>query len=234
MTAWLTLIAVSFLLGSVPTGHLIARARGVDIRRHGSGNIGATNVMRVLGPRAGLLCLALDILKGFIPVLGAGLVTGAIGATRLAPADAWWWLAVMTGAVAGHMFSPWMGFRGGKGVATGLGALLGLYPYLTIPAVAALVVWSALVAAFRYVGLSSVIAAACLPVFTAVWGAARAVLVLRLDSDQWAAERKAWIPFLVMTSLMAAFVIVRHRGNIRRTLAGTEPRLGARSGPPRD
>lgn len=233
MSTWLTLIAASFLLGSVPTGHLIARARGVDIRRHGSGNIGATNVMRVLGPRAGLLCLALDILKGFIPTLGAGLVSGSAGAARLDPADAWWWLAVMAAAVAGHMFSPWVGFRGGKGVATGLGALLGVYPYLTLPAVGALAVWFAMVAAFRYIGIASVVAAACLPVFAAAWGALRAVLILRLDRDQWDVHRQVWIPFLVVTSLLAAFVIVKHRGNIRRTLAGTEPRFGEPR-PPRD
>jgi acyl-phosphate glycerol 3-phosphate acyltransferase len=138
VSLWLSLLILSFLSGSIPFGLLIARARGVDIRRHGSGNIGATNVWRVLGRGPGLLCFALDVLKGLAPTLGAAWTTGLLGPRALpGPIDArsaWLWLVVMALAILGHMFSPWVGFRGGKGVATGLGALLGVWPFLTAPA----------------------------------------------------------------------------------------------------
>ncbi len=234
--SWLAFIAAAFLCGSIPTGLWIARARGVDIRKHGSGNIGATNVGRVLGARLGLLCFVVDVAKGFAPTFAAGVYFGLIGGAQPGPREATLWLVVMACAVLGHMFTPWAGFRGGKGVATGLGALLGVYPYLTVPAVAALAAWAAVLAIWRYVGLASIVAAFLLPVFVLVWAALRAVLVLRVPADQLIAYRTAWLPFLVVTSLLAAAVVVRHRSNIRRMLEGREHRFGekTRSADPAD
>jgi acyl phosphate:glycerol-3-phosphate acyltransferase len=117
---WPIAMAIAFLAGSIPFGLLIAQAKGLDIRKHGSGNIGATNVARVLGMKLGLLCFGLDVLKGLGPTLGAGLAMGVVGTLEVPAIDAWWWLGVMSAAIFGHMFSPWIGFRGGKGVATGL------------------------------------------------------------------------------------------------------------------
>jgi glycerol-3-phosphate acyltransferase PlsY len=142
---------LAYLVGSIPFGLFIAFARGIDIRKHGSGNIGATNVGRVLGPKAWLACFTLDFAKGLLPSLGAGAWLGLIGSTQPASAHAWVWVLVMAGPVLGHMFCPWLKFRGGKGVATGLGAMLGVYPILTIAGFAAAAVWLAAAARWRYV-----------------------------------------------------------------------------------
>ena len=116
---WWTAIAVSFACGSTPFGVMIARSRGVDIRKEGSGNPGATNVGRVLGRRFGIACFLLDALKGATPVLLAGWLSGVIGrdAGEIAPAAAWGWMSVAVAAILGHCFSPFLGFRGGTGVA---------------------------------------------------------------------------------------------------------------------
>ena len=142
MIVWAAAIPIGFLIGSIPFGFIIGRIKGIDVREHGSGNIGATNVGRVLGRRLGAICFALDLFKGLAPTLGAGLAAGVVGGYGIGSADAWWWLAVMVSPVLGHMYSPWIGFRGGKGVATGLGALLGVAPILTGPALGALAVWN--------------------------------------------------------------------------------------------
>ncbi len=133
---WAALLALAFLAGSIPFGLLIAKSKGVDIRAHGSGNIGATNVGRVLGKRFGFACFFLDALKGALPVVIAGLVVGLWGRPLegIASADAWLWLAVGMLALLGHMFSPWIGFKGGKGVATGFGAMVAMWTPLTLPA----------------------------------------------------------------------------------------------------
>src|SRR5437016_1587601 len=116
---WLLLMLAAFVSGSIPFALLIGKAHGIDIRAYGSGNIGATNVGRVLGKGAGLLCFALDVLKGFLPTLGAGAVMGLIGGSifdaPIGPRAACPWLAVMALSVLGHIFSPWVGFKGGKG-----------------------------------------------------------------------------------------------------------------------
>lgn len=215
---WPIAYAGAFLAGSIPFGLLIARANSVDIRRVGSGNIGATNVVRTVGIRPGILCFVLDVLKGMVPALAAGVASGLVG-TLSVPADqAWLWLGVVIAAVAGHMFSPWVGFKGGKGVATGLGAMLGIYPALTTPGLAAFVAWIIIVRRWRMVGIASVIAAALLPIVVA----AQFAIAHHLD---------AATPFIAVTSVLALLIIVRHRGNIARTLAGTEPKLGEQTGP---
>ena len=218
MLDWSLFVAAAYAVGSVPVGFLIGRARGVDLREAGSGNIGATNAGRVLGRRWGALCFLLDVLKGAAPVLAAGAWTGAIADERLGAADEAWWCGVALAAIVGHVCPVWLGFRGGKGVATSLGALGALWPIATVPAAAALAVWLGFAVATRYVGLSSVAAAVALPV--AAWVASRTAV--------WG-ERAVW-PALAMMTLLAGLVIWRHRGNLARTWRGEEPRIGGRRG----
>lgn len=213
-TLRLILVAAGYLVGGIPFGLLIARTKGVDILKVGSGNIGATNVGRVLGRKFFYYCFALDVLKGLAPTLAFGLITGATDASTRTPADLWWWLAAMLAPVMGHMFSPYLGFKGGKGVATGLGSMLAVFPVLTVPAAIGLATYIAVVKITRYVGVASCSAAVSLPIsVSAFWLA---------GAPAWAA---AW-PAAVVTGLLAAVVIYKHRGNLARTLAGTEPRAG--------
>ncbi len=221
---WTIAIALGFLAGSFPTGLIIGRAHGIDIRAHGSGNIGATNVGRVLGPRAWLLCFAGDFLKGFAPTFGAGYLAGVVGRMDLAPDQAWPWLALVLAPVLGHMFCPWLGFKGGKGVATGLGAVLGVFPALTIPGAVACLVFIVALAAWRYVSLASMLAAVSLPAWVLTFFAL--------------ASREGWFgpprmpasaPFVIVTVAIASMVVLRHRANLSRLRAGTEPKLGDRS-----
>jgi len=215
---WAIAITLAFLIGSIPVGLLMARARGIDLRAVGSGNIGATNAMRALGRRLGLLCFALDAAKGAIPTALAGAVL--VGEPLTTP-DAWRWLAIAGAAVAGHMFPPWLAFRGGKGVATGLGALLGIWPILTLPAIAAAIVWFATLTLTRFVGVSSCVAALVIPPLT--W--TTLTLGNRGALPLWEGQAPM-TPFLTVTTCLAAIVIIKHRGNIQRALAGVEPRVG--------
>jgi len=211
---WFLFVAAGYVTGSAPFGYVIGRARGVDLREHGSGNIGATNAGRVLGRGWGALCFVLDVLKGAAPVLVAGYWTGAIADASLGVADGAWWCGVAMATIVGHVCPVWLGFKGGKGVATSLGALGALWPIATVAVGVALGVWIVFALATRYVGLSSVAAAVALPAatlgasFTGVWG-----------------ERAVW-PALVMTMLLAVLVVWRHRGNLARTWRGEEPRIG--------
>jgi glycerol-3-phosphate acyltransferase PlsY len=179
----------------VPGGYLVARARGIDIRRQGSGNIGATNVLRTLGRGAAVVTLAADIVKGL-----AGVLVGS----RAGPEPAWAALAVLL-VVVGNCWPVFLGFRGGKGVATGLGAFLAATPWAILPAAA---VWLALLASFRFVSLASVCAVIGLPL---------AILVLGYPR-----------PLVLAGAAVAVIVIGRHHENITRLLAGTERRFGQR------
>jgi len=190
----------AFLLGSIPFGMLLARAKGVDIRTVGSGNIGATNVVRALGPKVGLAVFALDVLKGTIPALIAKQVVQApVGAVQIQTNS----MLMGVVAILGHMFSPFIGFKGGKGVATGFGAALGAIPGA---ALVGLAVISLTVALTRYVSLGSILAAISVPIVS--------MLVFR-DSLQL-------LPILVV---MAAFIIWKHRANIERLRNGTESKF---------
>ena len=205
------LIPVAFLLGSVPTGVLIARKRGVDLRSVGSGNVGATNVGRALGKRFFFVVLALDAFKAFLPSMAASLLV--LLSTEPADRSALTfglWIAVGVAAVCGHVFSPFLKFKGGKGVACGLGLVLGIFPYLTVPGVLGLLVFIAVFKLSRYVSLGSIVGAASLPIWylIAAWGL------------NWSLERQ-W-PVLALLTLAAGLLIWRHRENVRRLLAGTE------------
>jgi len=205
---------VGYLSGSIPFALLLGRLRGVDIRTVGSGNVGATNLGRACGKPWGIGCFVLDMTKGLAPVLVAGGLLGYLGQADLPPADAWRWLSVGAAAVFGHVFPVWLKFRGGKGVATGAGVLLGFWPVLTVPGLLGAAVWGGIVAASRYVGVASVVAALSLP----LW-----LLIISLVDGHALSAR---LPFFVVSGLLAALVTFRHRGNIARTLAGTEPKIG--------
>jgi glycerol-3-phosphate acyltransferase PlsY len=197
-------VALGYLLGSIPFGFLLVRLRGGgDVRRTGSGGTGATNVTRRAGKWAGLLTLLLDALKGAAAVLLARLlVSGEAGAE-------WWAAVAAVAAVVGHVFPVWLGFKGGKGVATGLGVFLVLAPLavLFVALLFAAVVW-----AWRYVSLGSIAAAAALPF--AVWATAAGGL-----------RDAAATPALVVAAAGAVLIIFMHRANIERLLRGQENRL---------
>jgi len=188
-------LAGSFLAGSIPFSWLLGRLRGTDIRRAGSGNVGATNLLRTCGTGIGVVGLVLDALKGAAPVAAAM----ALGLSGPVPAAC----AVL--AVLGHVLTPWLGFRGGKGVATAMGALLVL---ATWPVLAALGVFAVVLALFRFVSLASICAAVSL---------VPASLLLMPGTRNLAVH--------VVCGLVAALVVVRHLGNIRRLLRGEESRF---------
>jgi glycerol-3-phosphate acyltransferase PlsY len=197
----------AYLLGSIPFGYLLVRAfYGGDVRKTGSGNIGATNVSRT-SPKLGVVTLLLDALKGFAAV--ALVVMWTHGDRKLAFAAAFT-------AICGHMFPAWLGFRGGKGVATGLGAFLLLTPKAVGVSVAIFVL---LFLALRWVALSSVVASASLPLLAWAFGEASYVpMSVRLGA--LACPQ----PILWLTAA-ALLIILKHRSNLRRMLAGTEPRF---------
>ncbi len=203
---------LAYVIGSTPFGVLIARSRGVDLRKAGSGNVGATNVGRTLGRKWGLLCFALDVAKGLIPVLVVGLLLRRQDGfpTLVHQAS---WLATGFGAIAGHVFSFYLKFRGGKGVATALGVVVGIFPYFTLPGLCVLAIWIAVTLISRYVSLGSVVAAVAFgPLFVAFnWPA----------TDYW--------PLGIFAVAMALLIIVRHRSNIGRLLAGTENKISKKS-----
>ena len=196
--ALIPVLVGAYLVGAIPFGLLLGRAlRGVDIRQHGSRNIGATNAYRVLGPGIGLAVFALDFAKGFGPA--------ALGA-RLAPAG---WtpstVALLAGgaAIVGHVFPAYLTFRGGKGVATSAGVLLAVAP---VPTAIAAGVWGATLVATRYVSLASILAAVALPAAAGVLDGPRS-------------------PVAIAATLVGALVILRHRANIGRLARGEEPRF---------
>lgn len=220
---WLTLILLAYLAGAIPFGLIIGRMRGIDIREHGSKNIGATNVGRVLGRTCGGLCFVLDVLKGALPVLVVGWISGVLGQplSELTQTEMWLWLAVAAASVAGHMASIFIGFKGGKGVATAFGVMAAMWPLLTVPALVALVVWFVTLRISGYVSIASMLAAVSLPV-----GAA--VAAIQSDRGAGVEALSHSLPILSITTALAILVIYRHRGNIARLRRGEEPKLGTK------
>lgn len=209
------LLLMGYLSGSIPFALFLGWSRGVDIRTVGSGNVGATNVGRTLGKKWGVICLLLDVAKGLGPVLIAGWWLGLLTAENPSASASLSWLAVGVAAVLGHVFPVWLKFKGGKGVATALGVLLGFWPLLTIPGLAAALTWIVLALVSRYISVASVGAAASLPVYLLLMGLGWRGMTL---TQLW--------PFLLIAAAMTTLVIVRHRGNISRLLKGTEPKWG--------
>jgi acyl-phosphate glycerol 3-phosphate acyltransferase len=211
LTAAVLLLTAAYLLGAIPFGYLIGRARGIDLFKVGSGNIGATNAARVLGPRFGALVFLLDFLKGALPVAlvvplaraiapGAETVLGALNVLRVATAGL---------SFLGHLYPVYLGFRGGKGIATGAGTMFVLVPG---PAAFALLAWIAVLFTSRIVSLASLAAATMLVVTRLVATPAP------LDSET--------LPITLYLLAGAAMVFVKHRGNISRLLQCNENRIG--------
>jgi glycerol-3-phosphate acyltransferase PlsY len=190
----LTIAILSYLLGSIPTGYLVGLCAGVDVRKTGSGNIGATNVARAVGKGQGVATLLADVAKGFVPVYFAtqlGLAQSAVAIIGAA-------------AFLGHLYPIFLKFKGGKGVATALGVMVALSP---MAALVLLIAFAVVMLASRIVSLSSMAGALTAPI--ALW---------LLDGPT---------TYFILALFLAAMIIVRHRGNIQRLLAGTEPRMGS-------
>lgn len=208
--AYLVTGLLAYFMGSLPTGFLVGKARGIDIRTLGSGNIGATNAFRHLGTPAGLLVLLADALKGWLAV---AVLAGWVG-RWLAPdagpaAREWLEIVAALCAVLGHNYTCWLSFKGGKGIATSAGVLLAL-----VPASLAIIlaIWMVVFALTRYVSLASMTASFALPV--AVWATGRSGALI------------------VVTAALGALAIYKHKSNIRRLLDGTENRIGGQPPPP--
>jgi acyl phosphate:glycerol-3-phosphate acyltransferase len=211
IVAYIAVGLAGYLLGSIPTGFLVAKAKGVDIRTVGSGNIGATNVFRYLGKPAGIFVLLVDGPKGWIAVV---LLPRLLGAWLYPTADAQnrEWLAICAGvcAVLGHNYTCWLNFKGGKGIATSAGVLVALVPWSLV---IILTIWILVFALSRYVSLASICASFALPF--AAW------------------LTKESLSMILVTAGMAVLAIYKHKANIQRLMNGTENRLGrAKQSPP--
>ncbi len=218
-----SILLASYLLGSVPSGLLISKSQGLDVREHGSRNIGATNVWRVMGKKWGLLAFVCDTAKGWLAVtLGVAIAArfpvtehfphGHTALNFLTPDFAG--ITAALGCILGHNFPVWLRFKGGKGVATSLGVIIGMMP---LAALLTFMVWGVVFKVSRYVSLASLIAAACLPVV--VIG-----LMFLGPAHGWAAVA-GWGNFYFAVAA-AALVIKRHTANIQRLSTGTELRFG--------
>ena len=218
---YITVAVGAYLLGAIPFGFLVAKAKGIDIRSAGSGNIGATNAMRVLGKPAGIAVLLLDVLKGYAacawlpaPVFDwfAPHASGLVVAFYNEPAATQARFTVLAGvlAVLGHNYTCWLKFKGGKGIATTAGVYLALAP---LPLLIAVVVFVLMVVLSRYVSVGSISAAIALP--AAVW--------LQPPHSLWLGG---------VTTALGALAIYKHKSNLQRLRAGTENRFGKKSPPP--
>ena len=201
MILLLSVVCISYLLGSIPSGYVAGRLAGVDVRKQGSGNIGATNVLRVLGKPWGISVFVVDALKGFVAVRFAILMCARNAGT--AGSSEFYAIIAAATCVAGHSFPIWLGFKGGKGVATSAGALLGVVPIATV---VIFLVWFTVLRISRYVSVASMLAALALPIVVAALG-------------------RSFV-LIAFSAVMAALVVWRHRSNIARLRTGTEQRLG--------
>ena len=217
------IVVVSYLLGTIPTGLLISKSQGIDIREHGSKNIGATNVWRTMGKKWGLLAFLGDTFKGWLAVTIGVALAAHFGATiqlphghteiKHLPPD-YAGIAAALGCIMGHNFPIWLGFKGGKGVATSLGVIIGMMPLASIIIFA---VWGIVLKLSRYVSLASIVAALSLPI---------AIVALRFfgPAQGWASVHgDGYFYFGVAAAIM---VFKRHTANIKRLIAGTELRFG--------
>jgi glycerol-3-phosphate acyltransferase PlsY len=193
-TILLLLVGAAYLIGSIPTGLLLGKAYGIDVRKEGSGNIGATNLYRTVGRKVGIITLVGDCLKGLLPVV-------LVKSSTLPPEIAAW---VGLAAFCGHVFSLFLKFKGGKGVATALGVFLALAP---LAVAIALALFAGVMFIWRYVSLGSVSAAVAMPLAVYFLGGSRAVTAV--------------------TFIIATIVIIRHHENIKRLLSGTENKFKA-------
>ncbi|MHB8520273.1 MAG: glycerol-3-phosphate 1-O-acyltransferase PlsY [Limisphaerales bacterium] len=211
MVPFSVIAIAAYLLGSIPTGYLVARARGIDIRTVGSGNIGATNVIRILGKGPGAFVLVVDALKGFAACWClAPLAGGWFDLSRDPTSAEREYLAIAAGvaAILGHNYTCWLKFKGGKGIATSAGVMLALLPGVLA---LALLVWVLVFAFSRYVSLASITAAFCLPFAAGFTGRSNRLIGVAV--------------------IIGALAIYKHKPNIQRLLKGTEHRFGAKRRP---
>ncbi|MEK6675802.1 MAG: glycerol-3-phosphate 1-O-acyltransferase PlsY [Planctomycetota bacterium] len=215
MVTTILMALMNYLMGGIPFGLIIGKLHGVDIRRVGSGNIGAANVGRHLGRKWGISVFVLDAAKGVVAAILSGQFVYAPSEQAASSSiPALCWLGTSLCAVLGHNYSPFLSFRGGKGVATSLGVAIGIYPDLSWAALGGFVMWMFGVGITRMSSVGSLLGAMSFPLF------AIGITLLRKQSlaQQW--------PFVAFACLIAVFVVVRHKANITRILAGTETRLG--------
>jgi acyl phosphate:glycerol-3-phosphate acyltransferase len=203
IAGYILTLLIAYLLGSVPTGFLVAKARGIDIRAVGSGNIGATNVFRILGKSAGVFVLLADAAKGWLAVqVVAKMLSDWFYPTAGPQANEWFAICAGCAAILGHNYSCWLHFQGGKGIATSAGVLVALVP---VPLLIILGVWIAVFALSRYVSLASISASFTLPFAAWAVGESRTVTLI--------------------TAGLAALAIYKHKANIKRLVEGTESRI---------
>jgi acyl phosphate:glycerol-3-phosphate acyltransferase len=205
--AYIVVLVTSYFLGSVPAGYLAGKARGIDVRTVGSGNIGATNAFRVLGKTAGTVVLLSDAFKGFVaarwvPLLAVYLFPGA------APHQEYLALAAGAAAILGHNFTCWLKFKGGKGIATSAGLVLAWAPLACLMALA---VWGVVFVLTRFVSLGSIVAAVVLPFAV------------------WYCPPSGRLTMTIVMAGLSLLAIYKHKGNIQRLLNGTESRLGKKA-----
>ncbi len=205
MLVFAAVVLISYLLGSIPAGYLAGRIAGIDIRHAGSGNIGATNVTRVLGKRYGYPVFVVDFLKGLMAVSISIFIEKRVQPV-LVPTELLGIVAAIS-CVVGHSFPVWLSFKGGKGVATSMGALFGLVPFVALIGVA---VWVITFEMTRYVSVASMTAALAVPI---------SILILMPLKQTGGAV------LLYFSICLAALVIFRHRSNLSRLVRGTEPRF---------
>ena len=207
IAGYILTVLIAYLLGSIPTGFLVARARGIDIRTVGSGNIGATNVFRILGKPAGILVLLADAAKGWLAVfIVARLISGWSYPDAGQPASEWFRLCAGIAAILGHNYSCWLHFKGGKGIATSAGVLVALVP---LPLLIILTIWILVFAFTRYVSLASIAASLSLPFAAWAVGISRTIVLV--------------------TAGLAALAIYKHKANIKRLINGTESKIAMKT-----
>ena len=207
IAGYILTVLIAYLLGSIPTGFLVAKARGIDIRTVGSGNIGATNVFRILGKPAGILVLLADAAKGWLAVfIVARLISGWSYPDAGQPASEWFRLCAGIAAILGHNYSCWLHFKGGKGIATSAGVLVALVP---LPLLIILTIWILVFAFTRYVSLASIAASFSLPFAAWAVGISRTIVLV--------------------TAGLAALAIYKHKANIKRLINGTESKIAMKT-----
>jgi glycerol-3-phosphate acyltransferase PlsY len=207
----------AYVVGSIPFGLLVGLSKGIDPRKEGSGNIGATNLGRLLGGRFFAIVFTLDLLKGFIPTLAAAWFVRQ----RFPQANAWvyiFWLLVAFGAILGHMFSVFIGFKGGKGVATSIGVVMGIFPYYTLTGLIVTVVWLGFFFATRYVSVASIAASVGFPITYVILG----------SLNHWPLLGEQF-PLLIFTIIVGGMIVYKHRANIARLREGTEHRIAKKA-----
>lgn len=206
-TIWFMLVA--YIIGATPWGYWVGKLKGVDIRDHGSGNIGTTNVFRVLGKTWGIIVFILDVLKGLIPVILVKKYLPILEETI--PPETWKILLVAVAAILGHNFTFWLKFKGGKGIATSTGALVAIVP---IPILVATIVWVALFFLTKYVAIASIGAALAVPIVVII------ECLIRGEWDYW---------LVVFSTLLMILAVWKHKTNIGRLRSGTENRFGKKA-----